>query len=174
MSHPSGKSFGDSLGELLESLEIWLALHKSTDFVKIQTYCQELLSLAGPILDGCNCYSKHYLFFYSRLTNKKIIQNVLDDELCFLNGYQDITKDKDLKTAFTCWPETEAYLTWNWNKKAPPALILICLIFLRFLATQPSKTKPMVHCLWMSCKIACFISFTKINYLRTFFVIATR
>ena len=71
MSHPSGKSFGDSLGELLDSLEIWLALHKSADFVKIQTYYQELLSLAGAILDGCNCYSKHYLFFYSRLTNKK-------------------------------------------------------------------------------------------------------
>ena len=36
-SHPIGKSFGDSLGELLNSMDIWLALHNSTDFAKIWT-----------------------------------------------------------------------------------------------------------------------------------------
>ena len=80
-SHPIRKSFGDSLGELLNSLDIWLALHNSTDFAKIGTHCQELLPVAGAILDGHNCYGKHYLPVYSRLTNKKIIHDILNDKI---------------------------------------------------------------------------------------------
>ena len=110
-SRPTRKTFGESLGELLDSLDAWLALHNSTNFVKIRTHCQELLSIAGAVLDGCNCYTKHYLPIYNRLTNqRRIIQDVLDDELKFFSAYQDIAQDKDLKTAFARWPESKAYL----------------------------------------------------------------
>ena len=101
-ARPIRKSFGDSLGELLDSLDIWLSLHNSTDFVKIQTQCQELLSIAGAILDGCECYNKHYLPVHSRLTNqRKMIKDVLNDEMNFFNAYQDVVKNNDLKSAFS-------------------------------------------------------------------------
>ena len=118
-ARPIRKSFGDSLGELLDSLDIWLSLHNSTDFVKIQTQCQELLSIAGAILDGCECYNKHYLPVHSRLTNqRKMIKDVLNDEMNFFNAYQDVVKNNDLKSAFSRWPKSET--TETWKTQEPP------------------------------------------------------